>query len=130
MCLFLCGFPFFFLYFVPLLTKSCFSVEKLISTSERHAEHPFASWNTQHTTVSFFPDWQQHQLYLIKLKKIEGALTWSICSTNVVKTLSEPELEFRFKFELFRIELELIPSVKLTWTCKQAKNNQQLDSRP
>ena len=29
--------------------KSCFSVKKLISTSQWHAEHPFAGQNTQHT---------------------------------------------------------------------------------
>ena len=28
--------------------KSCCSIKKLISTSERHAEHPFAGQNTQH----------------------------------------------------------------------------------
>ena len=27
--------------------KSCFSIKNLISTSERHAEHPFAGQNTQ-----------------------------------------------------------------------------------
>ena len=29
---------------------SCFSVKKLISTSKRHGEHPFAGRNTQHST--------------------------------------------------------------------------------
>ena len=29
--------------------KSCFSVKKLIPTSERGAEHQFAGQNTQHT---------------------------------------------------------------------------------
>ena len=28
--------------------KSCFSIKKMISTSNRHAEHPFAGRNTQH----------------------------------------------------------------------------------
>ena len=28
--------------------KSCFGIKKMISTSERYAEHPFAGRNTQH----------------------------------------------------------------------------------
>ena len=31
--------------------KSCFSVKKIIWTSEQHAEHPFASQNTQQQFV-------------------------------------------------------------------------------
>ena len=31
--------------------KSCFSIKKLISISERRAEHPFAGRNTQHIKV-------------------------------------------------------------------------------
>ena len=32
--------------------KSCFSIKKMISTSERHAEHTFAGRNTQHRFFS------------------------------------------------------------------------------
>ena len=28
--------------------KSCFSIEKIISTRKRRAEHPFSGWNTKH----------------------------------------------------------------------------------
>ena len=46
--MFLCGFLFFFLYFVPLVTeKVVLPSNKLILTSERRAEHPFAGRNTQ-----------------------------------------------------------------------------------
>ena len=46
--MFLCGFLFFFLYFVPLVTEKVVLVsKKLISTNKRHAEHPFAGRNTQ-----------------------------------------------------------------------------------
>ena len=31
--------------------KSCFSVKKLISTSEQHAEHPLTGGNTQQVFV-------------------------------------------------------------------------------
>ena len=34
--------------------KSCFRVKKMISTSERRAEHPFAGRNTQQLTFSPF----------------------------------------------------------------------------
>ena len=29
--------------------KTCFSAQKIISTSKKHAEHPFAGQNTQQT---------------------------------------------------------------------------------
>ena len=41
----LCGFSFFFLYFLPLVTKKV--VLALILTRERRAEHPFTGQNTQ-----------------------------------------------------------------------------------
>ena len=34
--------------------KSCYSVKKLISTSKRRAEHPFASQNTQYILFVYF----------------------------------------------------------------------------
>ena len=46
--------------------KSCFSVKKLISTSEQRAEHPFAGRNTQHINTNFIQAWiaqlKAHQL--------------------------------------------------------------------
>ena len=39
-----------FLLFTKKYAKSCFSVKKLIRTSERHADHPFAGRNTQQLT--------------------------------------------------------------------------------
>ena len=40
---------FYFLFFCSVsVGKCCFSIRKSISTSERHAEHPFTGGNTQH----------------------------------------------------------------------------------
>ena len=39
------------LFFSVSNGKSCFSIRKLILTSEWHAEHPFAGWNTQQAAV-------------------------------------------------------------------------------
>ena len=41
----------FFLFCSVSDGKSCFSVRKSISTSERRAEHPFANQNTQQYTL-------------------------------------------------------------------------------
>ena len=43
-------------------SKSCFSVKKLISTSERLAEHPFAGANTQQIKICSYDI--KHDLYL------------------------------------------------------------------
>ena len=45
----------------PLLGKMFFFIKKMISTSEWHAEHPFAGQNTQHTGYS------QNKLYSYKV---------------------------------------------------------------
>ena len=45
-CLF---FVFFLNFTIKIDGKSFFSVKKMISTSERHAGHPFAGQNTQQT---------------------------------------------------------------------------------
>ena len=46
---------FFFLSFVPLVTKKVvLASKKLISTSEGRAEHPFAGRNTQHLFFKFY----------------------------------------------------------------------------
>ena len=50
-CLFLCAFAFFSFFFSVSDRKTCFSIKKLIQTSEQHAEHPFAGQNTQQSTV-------------------------------------------------------------------------------
>ena len=52
-----CYFPLFHTFLIKKYAKSCFRVKKLISTSQRRAEHPFAGQNTQQYTdkpVSFF----------------------------------------------------------------------------
>ena len=47
-CMYLYGFPFFFLYFVSLvMEKVVLASKKLISTSGRHAKHPFNGKNTK-----------------------------------------------------------------------------------
>ena len=47
-CKFLWGFPFFFLYFVPLVAeKVVLASKRLILTSKWCAEHPFVGPNTQ-----------------------------------------------------------------------------------
>ena len=51
-CMILSGFPLIFCLFCSVSDgKSCFSVRKSISTSERQAEHPFAGRNTQQRTL-------------------------------------------------------------------------------
>ena len=51
-CMILSGFPLIFCLFCSVSDrKSCFSVRKSISTSERRTEHPFAGQNSQHTLV-------------------------------------------------------------------------------
>ena len=51
-CMILRGFLLFSCLFCSVSDgKSCFSVRKSISTSKRHAEHPFASRNIQQTCV-------------------------------------------------------------------------------
>ena len=45
----------FFLHFITEKdVKSCFSIKKLILTSERRAEHRFTGRNTQQSTLSQF----------------------------------------------------------------------------
>ena len=56
-------FCYFLRNFIDFMTlkypKSYFSIKKLISTSERHAEHPLAGQNTQHTVNSILYDLEQ-----------------------------------------------------------------------
>ena len=51
---FLCGFAFFFLYFLRLVMEKFDKHKKLISTSKSHEEHLFAGRNTQRQLFMLF----------------------------------------------------------------------------
>ena len=56
----------FFTFMMEKHRKSCFSVKKMISTSEQHAKHPFVGQNTQHIWLNF-GEFQPRLLKLISI---------------------------------------------------------------
>ena len=65
--------------------KSCFSVKKLISTSERCVEHPFAGQNTQqipHCCILF--EWERKSISLLKLTNFPKTVSFQTLTISQI----------------------------------------------
>ena len=88
----LSGFPLIFCLSCSVSDgKSCLSVRNTISTSERHAEHPFAGRNTQHL-VFFVWNNQEASLFSIRFwqKRVGTALFLFVKTRNKTWAKSFP----------------------------------------
>ena len=75
--------------------KSCFSVKKLISTSEWHVEHQFAGRNTQHPSIIFlFYILRYFTLLIIEkdIKLVLASKNWFRPANSVQSTRSLVEI--------------------------------------